>query len=59
MRLIETTTCLCIEICRNPSFVRFFRPLELRETRVQTVLWEQLLVRAALDDAPLVEDRRS
>jgi hypothetical protein len=35
--------------------LHFFRPLELLQTRVQTVLCEQLIVRAALDDAALVE----
>jgi hypothetical protein len=31
--------------------LHFFRPLELLQTRVQTVLCEQLIVRATLDDA--------
>jgi hypothetical protein len=35
--------------------LHFFRPLELLQTRVQTVLCEQLIVRAALDDAALIE----
>jgi hypothetical protein len=55
---LQRTQWLLLFLRRSLERLRrlpFFRPPKLLQTRVQTVPCEQLIVRAALDDAALVE----